>query len=90
MSEKKPTPVLVAAPKICPVCGKAAYSLAGEHPQYPAWNEALGRLIEAERRYHIALMEKRTVDEIQPAARELDEARTKYQAIADQIGQDDA
>ena len=64
--------------------------MAVEHPQYPAWNEALERLVEAERRYHIALMEKRTVDEIQPAARELDEARTKYQAIADQIGPDDA
>jgi len=45
----------------------------------------LDRLVEAERRYHIALMEKRTADEIQLAARNLDEARTRYQAIADQI-----
>jgi hypothetical protein len=57
-----------------------------QHPQYQAWNEALERLVEAERRYHIALMEKRTVEEIQPVARDLDEARTRYQAIADQIG----
>lgn len=64
--------------------------MAGDHPQYPAWNEALERLVEAERRYHIALMEKRTVEEIQQAARDLDEARTRYRAIADQIGQDDA
>ena len=56
-----------------------------QHPQYPAWSEALEQLVQAERRYHIALMEKRTVDEIQQAARDLDEARTKYQAIADQI-----
>lgn len=56
-----------------------------QHPPYQAWSEALDRLVEAERRYHIALMEKRTVDEIQPAARELDEARTRYQAIANQI-----
>jgi len=56
-----------------------------QHPQYQAWSEALDRLVEAERRYHVALMEKRTVDEIQPAARELDEARTRYQAIANQI-----
>jgi hypothetical protein len=56
-----------------------------QHPQYPAWSEALERLVEAERRYHIALMEKRTEDEIQLAARELDEARTRYQTIADQI-----
>ena len=56
-----------------------------QHPQYQAWSEALNRLVEAERRYHVAVMEKRTVDEIQPAARELDEARTRYQAIANQI-----
>ena len=60
--------------------------MAGEgHPQYAAWSEALDRLVEAERRYHMALMEKRAADEIQLVARELDEARTKYQAIADQI-----
>ena len=56
-----------------------------QHPQYAAGREALDRLVEAERRYHIALMEKRTVEEIQLAARDLDEARTRYQAIADQI-----
>ena len=56
-----------------------------QHPQYQAWSEALERLVEAERSYHIALMEKRTVEEIQPSARELDEARTKYKAIVDQI-----
>jgi len=36
-------------------------------------------------RYHIALMEKRTVEEIQLVARDLDEARSRYRAIADQI-----
>ena len=56
-----------------------------QHPQYQAWSEALERLVEAEQRYHIALMEKRTVEEIQPSALELDEARTNYKAIADQI-----
>ena len=56
-----------------------------QHPQYQAWSEALERLVEAERHYHIALMEKRTVEEIQPSALELDEARTNYKAIADQI-----
>jgi hypothetical protein len=56
-----------------------------QHPQYHAWSEALDRLVEAERRYHVALMEKRAVDQIQLAARDLDEARTRYQAIADQI-----
>jgi hypothetical protein len=62
--------------------------MAVEHPLYPAWNEAIERLVEAERRYHMALMENRTVDEIQPAARDLDEARTRYQAIAGQIESD--
>lgn len=34
MSEKKPTPWIVPARgKICPVCGKPAYSLGGIHPQ---------------------------------------------------------
>ena len=56
-----------------------------QHPQYQAWSEALERLVEAERRYHMALMEKRTIEEIQPSALELDEARTNYKAIADQI-----
>jgi hypothetical protein len=58
---------------------------AEQHPHYAAWNEALERLVKAERRYHTALMENRTVDEIQVVAGELDEARTKYHAIADQI-----
>jgi hypothetical protein len=34
MSEKKPVVVrAVAAPGLCPVCGKASYSLNGTHPQ---------------------------------------------------------
>ena len=61
-----------------------------QHSQYPAWNEALERLVEAERNYHIALMERRTTEEIQRVARVLDEARTRYLAIANQIEQDDA
>lgn len=60
--------------------------MAVDHPLYSAWNEALERLVEAERRYHIAMMEKRTVEEVQPVARDLDEARTRYKVIADQIG----
>jgi hypothetical protein len=58
---------------------------AEQHSQYQAWSEAPDRLVEAERRCHIALMEKRAADEIQLAARDLDEARTRYQAIADRI-----
>jgi len=56
------------------------------HPLYQAWNEALDRLVEAERRYYTALMEERTVDEVQPAALDLDEARARYRKIADEIG----
>ena len=34
MSEKKPELVYFpAARRFCPVCGKVAYSLSGEHPQ---------------------------------------------------------
>lgn len=34
MSEKNRVPVMVgASPKMCPVCGKRAYSAAGTHPQ---------------------------------------------------------
>jgi hypothetical protein len=34
MSEKKPEVVYFPAlPRLCPICGKAAYSLSGEHPQ---------------------------------------------------------
>jgi len=61
-------------------CYKRKIEMAVEqHPQHAAWNEALERLIAAERPYHTALMEKRTYEELQPAARELDEARTSYQ-----------
>jgi hypothetical protein len=56
------------------------------HPLYPAWNEALEHLVEAERRFYTALMEDRPPDEIQRAALDLDEARTKYRTIADAIG----
>jgi hypothetical protein len=72
-------------PPICLREGLEEAMAADQHPQYPAWSKALDRLVEAERRYHIALMEKRTEDETQQAARDLDEARTRYQAIADQI-----
>ena len=34
MSEKKPEVVYFpVVRKLCPICGKAAYSLSGEHPQ---------------------------------------------------------
>jgi hypothetical protein len=34
VSEKKPEPMYFqVARKNCPVCGKVAYSLSGEHPQ---------------------------------------------------------
>ena len=56
-----------------------------QHPQYPAWREAFEHLVQAERLYHIALMEKRPFDEIQQAASDLDEARTRYRTIADEI-----
>ena len=56
------------------------------HSLYPAWNEALEHLVEAERRYYTALMEERPPDEIQRAALDLDEARSKYRKVADGIG----
>ena len=56
-----------------------------QHPHYPAWNEALDRWVEAERRYYGALMEKRSTEEIEAAARDLDVAQTTYRAIAEQI-----
>jgi hypothetical protein len=59
---------------------------AENHPLYPAWNEALERLIEAERRFYTALMEERPSEEVQVAAHDLDEARTKYRKISDAIG----
>ena len=34
MSEKKPTPIIVAGKnRTCPVCGQRSYSLGGIHPQ---------------------------------------------------------
>jgi hypothetical protein len=34
MSTKKPIPLSTTLPRgLCPVCGKASYSLAGTHPQ---------------------------------------------------------
>ena len=61
--------------------------MAGEnHPRYQAWNEALERMVEAERRYYAAVMEDRPNDEMQSAARDLDEARARYRRIADEIG----
>jgi hypothetical protein len=56
------------------------------HPLYPAWNEALDKVMEAERRYYTALLESRPSDEVQLAALGLDEARTRYRKIADEIG----
>jgi hypothetical protein len=56
------------------------------HPLYQAWNEALERMIEAERRYYAAVMEDRPIDEMQLVARALDEARATYRKIADEIG----
>ena len=53
--------------------------MAGEnHPLYQAWNEALERMIEAERRYYAAVMEDRPNEEMQSVARDLDEARARY------------
>ena len=43
-------------------------------------------MIEAERRYYAAVMEDRPTDQMQSEARELDEARTQYRKIADEIG----
>ena len=56
------------------------------HPRYQGWSEALERLIEAERCYYAAVMEDRPTDQMQSEARELDEARTQYRKIADEIG----
>jgi hypothetical protein len=56
------------------------------HPLYPAWNEALEHLVEAERRFYTALMEERPAEEVQRAALDLDEARSKYRKTADAIG----
>lgn len=34
MSDKKPVPIYFpVVRKACPICGKASYSLCGEHPQ---------------------------------------------------------
>ena len=44
------------------------------------------RLTEAERRFYTALMEDRPSEEVQVAAHDLDEARTKYRKISDAIG----
>ena len=56
-----------------------------QHPHYSAWREALDHLVEAEQRYYAALMEERSTDEIELAARNLDGARARYRAITDQI-----
>ena len=56
------------------------------HPLYQAWNRALERMIEAERRYHAAVMEGRPTDEMHSVARELDEAREQYRKISDEVG----
>ena len=56
------------------------------HPQYQAWNEALERMVEAERRYYAAVMENLPPDQMYLVARELDEARTMYRIIANEIG----
>lgn len=66
---------------------QARKPMTGEnHPQYQAWNEALERMMEAERRYYAAVMEGRPNDEMQSVARDLDEARARYRKIADEIG----
>jgi len=59
---------------------------AENHPRYHAWNEALQRMVEAERRYYAAVMADRPADEIQSVAHDLDEARASYRKIADEIG----
>ncbi len=56
-----------------------------QHPHYLAWSEALDHWIEAERHYYAAIMEKRSVDEIETAARDLDGARAKYRAVTAKI-----
>jgi hypothetical protein len=57
-----------------------------QHPQYSAWRKALQEMIEAEERYHIALMEERSTEEVEAAARDLDGARGRYRAVTDKIG----
>jgi hypothetical protein len=61
-----------------------------DNPLFQAWDKALGRLIEAERRYHVAKIERRPEDEIQQAARDLDDAREEYRAASDAIESFDA
>ncbi len=63
---------------------------AENHPLYSAWDKALGNLVEAERRYHIAKMEGRPEAEMEAAARELDVAREAYQAMSDEVDLSDA
>lgn len=58
---------------------------AEDHPLYRAWDEALARLVEAERRYHVAKMEGRPEGDVEQAALGLDEARRNYEAIDEQI-----
>ena len=58
---------------------------AEDHPLYRTWDEALARLVEAERRYHVAKLEGRPEGEVEQTARELDEARRNYEAIDEQI-----
>jgi hypothetical protein len=63
---------------------------AEDHPLYRTWDEALARLVEAERRYHVARMEGQPEGEVEQAARALDEARRNYEAIDEQIEEYDA
>ena len=52
MSEKKPVVLRAAAPPgLCPVCGKASYSLNGTHPQCSvARADAISRAAQSGRR----------------------------------------
>jgi hypothetical protein len=61
-----------------------------DHPLYSEWDKALNRLIEAERRYHLGKFEGQSEDDLEPAGRELDEAREAYLAMSDQIEMYDA
>ena len=71
----------------CMLSGKHGRPMTVEqHPLYPAWSTALGHMVEAERRYYKAVMARKPDEEIQLAACDLDDAREKYRAIADQIG----
>jgi hypothetical protein len=56
-----------------------------DHPLFRTWSEALDRLVEAERRYHRARMEGQSEDELQPAARDLDDARESYRIITERV-----